>query len=67
MSGVTLLAADETAEKAIIKCHNRGNALNKWPKIYWIITTRIPSETSGSGDLGIKLHRSPCQKFERVT
>lgn len=66
MSGVMLLAADESVEKAIIKSQNRAIGFKKIPKTYWIVTTRLPKETNGIKSLALKLHRSPCKKFERV-
>ena len=66
MSGVMLLAANETVEKAINKSQNRALGFLKIAKTYWIVTTRLPKETNGKEKLAMKLHKSPCKKLERV-
>ena len=66
MSGVLLLAANESIEKSINKSQNRAIGFHRIPKTYWIVTTRLPKETNGTEKLALKLHKSPCKKFERV-
>ncbi|XP_051175863.1 ribosomal large subunit pseudouridine synthase C-like isoform X2 [Leptopilina boulardi] len=65
MTGVTLLAADKSVEDAILSTEHRALTLKKLTKSYWIVTTRPCEETIGKKQLGLKLLKSPCKKFER--
>lgn len=67
MTGVTLLTADKSVEDKILLAERREFTLKQLTKSYWIVTTKVCEKTKDKGQVGIKLFKSPCRKFERVT
>ncbi|XP_043463898.1 mitochondrial RNA pseudouridine synthase Rpusd4-like [Leptopilina heterotoma] len=65
MTGVTLLTADKTVEDKVLLAERREFTLKQLTKSYWIVTTRLCAKTNDKGQVGMKLFKSPCKKFER--